>query len=268
LESGHRPVSDEYKLRIYIKIVQLFLEDEESVTAESYLNRAALIINPSTSRIFSLQFKACQARILDFKRDFLKASPKYHELSYLPELQDTDQIDALRSALICAVLAPACPQRSRLLATLYKDERVRQRAEFQQGGLYQILEKMYLDRLLNKKEVEQFSENLKPHQLARHGDNTTVLDRAVTEHNLVAASKLYNNIYLNQLGALLSISEEQAELVAMKMISDGNMEGTIDQIEKILFFTNSKILPTWDAQISGLCHHLDDVADRIAHFSK
>lgn len=43
LESGHRSVSDEYKCRIYIKIVQLLLEDDDAVSADAYLNRNIMV---------------------------------------------------------------------------------------------------------------------------------------------------------------------------------------------------------------------------------
>ena len=45
-----------------------------------------------------------------------------------------------------------------------------------------------------------FSGTLKPHQRALLPDNTTVLERAVMQHNLLAASKLYNNIYIEARG--------------------------------------------------------------------
>ena len=44
-------------------------------------------------------------------------------------------------------------------------------------------------------QVEAFSQTLKPHQKAVTADGSTVLERAVVEHNLAAASRLYNNIY-------------------------------------------------------------------------
>src|SRR5436853_7613809 len=83
------------------------------------------------------------------------------------------------AAITCALLAGAGPQRSRMLATLYKDERVQRLPHFS------ILEKMYLDRVLRPNEVKGFAETLKDHQKARLADGTTVLDRAVIEHNLL-----------------------------------------------------------------------------------
>jgi COP9 signalosome complex subunit 4 len=131
---------------------------------------------------------------------------------------------------VCAVLAGAGPQRSRMLATLYKDDRSQRLPHFS------ILEKMYLDRVLRSNEVSEFAGTLKQHQLALLPDNTTVLDRAVIEHNLLSASKIYNNISFEELGALLGVTPEQAEARASKMMGEGRMSGSIDQIERLIFF--------------------------------
>ena len=70
-------------------------------------------------------------------------------------------------------------------------------------------------------EVEAFGAALKPHQLAAGEDGLTVLSRAVSEHNLLSASKLYNNITVAELGALLGVGRDRAERTAAKMISEG-----------------------------------------------
>ncbi len=66
-----------------------------------------------------------------------------------------------------------------------------------------------MERILRKPEVTKFSSLLKPHQMALLADGSTVLDRAVTEHNLLSASKLYNNISFAELGILLDITAEK-----------------------------------------------------------
>ncbi|KAI8802657.1 PCI domain-containing protein [Cladochytrium replicatum] len=263
LDSGHRNISDDYKLRIYIRIVRLLIEDEDAIGAETYLNRSALLLPTCTDKVVHLQFKGSQARILDYKRQFIQAASKYHELSYHPDMPDDDKIFCLGAAMTCAVLAGAGPQRSRILATLYKDDRVRERPELKSGGVVGILEKMYLDRVLRRAEVEEFERTLKPHQLAKLSDGTTVLDRAVIEHNLLSASKLYNNITFSELGALLAIPPEQAEQIASKMVGEGRLAATIDQIDQLIFFKTATVLSTWDQQITGLCHHLDDIIESL-----
>lgn len=56
------------------------------------------------------------------------------------------------------------------------------------------------------------------------------------EHNLLSASKLYNNITFEELGSLLEISAAKAEKIASQMISEGRMNGDIDQIDHIVHF--------------------------------
>lgn len=65
---------------------------------------------------------------------------------------------------------------------------------------------------------------------------STILDRAVIEHNLLSASKLYNNITFEELGALLEIPPAKAEKIASQMITEGRMNGYIDQIDSIVLF--------------------------------
>lgn len=92
---------------------------------------------------------------------------------------------------------------------------------------FMSISQVYLERILRKPEIEAFAEELKAHQVskwlrnnkfcypslqnrqsyintdasnlllqqkARLPDNFTVLDRAMIEHNLLSASKLYTNI--------------------------------------------------------------------------
>lgn len=72
-------------------------------------------------------WQVCYARILDSKRKFLEAALRYYELSQLEKREiggrrvDEDELQqALSAAITCTILAAAGPQRSRVLATLYK----------------------------------------------------------------------------------------------------------------------------------------------------
>ncbi|KAI9320763.1 putative COP9 signalosome complex subunit [Dichotomocladium elegans] len=292
LDSGHRTISDEYKLGIYIRIVRLLLEVDEAVMADAYLNRAALLIPNSSDFETALLFKLCQARILDAKRKFIEAATKYHELSYVPEVHQDERIQCLTCAVQCTVLAGAGPQRSRLLATLYKDERTHQLPSFS------ILEKTYMDRVIRPHEIAEFFATLQPHHRAKLADGTTVFDRAIREHNLLSASKIYNNITFDELAALLNISAEKAEEIASHMISENRMVGSIDQLEKLISFasggaainernedssiasaaaaaangttqTSRRIEPSmleiskWDSAIQTLCHDIDGIITAI-----
>lgn len=65
-------------------------------------------------------------------------------------------------------------QRSRMLATLFKDERC------QQLATYGILEKMYLDRIIRGNQLQEFAAMLMPHQKATTADGES-------NHNLDAS---------------------------------------------------------------------------------
>ena len=95
---------------------------------------------------------------------------------------------------------------------------------------------MYLERIIRPYQVKEFESVLLPHQKAKTLDGSALLDRAVVEHNLLAASKLYNNIKCEELGNLFDISPEKAEKIASQMISEERMNGYIDQIGSIVHF--------------------------------
>ncbi|XP_010084573.1 PREDICTED: COP9 signalosome complex subunit 4, partial [Pterocles gutturalis] len=220
----------DYKLETYLKIARLYLEDDDPVQAEAYINRASLLQNESTNEQLQIHYKVCYARVLDYRRKFIEAAQRYNELSYKSIVHETERLEALKHALHCTILASAGQQRSRMLATLFKDERC------QQLAAYGILEKMYLDRIIRGNQLQEFAAMLMPHQKATTADGSSILDRAVIEHNLLSASKLYNNITFEELGALLEIPAAKAEKIASQMITEGRMNGFIDQIDGIVHF--------------------------------
>nr|XP_024375288.1 COP9 signalosome complex subunit 4-like isoform X1 [Physcomitrium patens] len=265
LESGQRMLDDAYKLEKCVKIALLYLEDDDAINAEIFIKKASFLVNNCKDEALNLQYKVCYARILDSKRKFLEAALRYYELSQLEKREisgrrvDEDELQqALSAAVTCTILAAAGPQRSRVLATLYKDERC------SKLKIYSILQKVYLERILRKPEVDAFAEELKPHQKALLPDNSTVLDRAMIEHNLLSASKLYTNISFEELGALLGIGPQKAEKIAARMISEDRMRGSIDQVEGVIHFENDiEELQQWDHQIVSICQALNDVLDSM-----
>ncbi|SPO22880.1 related to COP9 - signalosome complex subunit 4 [Ustilago trichophora] len=299
LDSGHRNVSDHFKLSIYVRIVRLLLEGDDPVAADMYLKRASMIIHnvpgalpsqyqlqqeqqgagssnagegrgagedaqvgsasagPSSTRhrledpkVLGLQYRLSQARVYDSQRRFAEAAIRYHELSYVAEIDEDDRARMLSAAVTASILSPAGPQRARTLATLMRDDRTPSLPQ------YTILSKVFLDRVIRPDEIASFEKLLSPHQIAklapssgpvsvsssttavadggphkavRHAPST-VLDRAMIEHNVLSASRLYDNITLAGLGALVDLSPEGAEDIARKMIMQGRLKGWIDQV--------------------------------------
>lgn len=118
LGSGHRSVPNIYKLRIYVRIVRLLLEGDDAVGADTFLKRASMVIHsvpgaaskvgpPSSeeeerlskaseeekieARTLGLQYKLCQARIYDAQRRFAEAAIRFHEVSYVADIDEDER---------------------------------------------------------------------------------------------------------------------------------------------------------------------------------
>ncbi|KAF2480601.1 CSN4 COP9 signalosome complex subunit 4 [Neohortaea acidophila] len=272
LDSTQRSVSDDDKAKVWMRICRCYLEEDDPTNALSHLNKIKQVIFSVTDQATRLQFQLSQARISDSQRNFLDASASYLALSNEPVIDEEERLQALSAAITCAVLAPAGPQRARQLGKLYKDERAVETAE------HSILEKIFLDRLLSPAEVAAFAANLKEHQLAKTSDGSTVLDKAVLEHNLLAVSRLYQNISTAALGTLLGVSEERAEAQCAAMIESNRLSGSIDQIEGAVNFFQAGVansagrrsgdlgdaeLRAWEANVAGLAEEVEKVTTML-----
>lgn len=161
---------------------------------------------------------------------------------------------------------------------------------------------MLLDRILRPAEVKEFEATLKPHQLATIAQSSndrlaasasddvvddttssgagagevvstrigpsTVLDRAVLEHNLLASSKIYNNITFHGLGALLDLTPGAAETMARRMIEQGRLKASIDQVERLIEFEDSKEEDDAQGKAGGLGEVDMQTEDTGAAFTK
>lgn len=273
MDGSQRRLSDAEKAKIWIRIERDYLEENNWNGAETYLNKLKNIMHTITDPELNLHFKLSAARIQDAKREFLAAAQSYHDISLLTVIAEEERLHTLAMAIKCAILAPAGPPRSRVLGRLYKDER--------SAGLeeYGILEKIFLDRLLAPAEVAKFAEGLQDHQLAITSDGSTVLDRAVVEHNLLGASRLYSNIGFEALGHLLGLDADKAEDTTARMIEQGRLAGWIDQIDRIIWFGGGeasgekgsgraeavvgKELRRWDANVQALAEELEQVTNSL-----
>ncbi|CAG8984219.1 hypothetical protein HYALB_00004202 [Hymenoscyphus albidus] len=273
LESSQRKWTNEDKVKFWIRITRNYLEVDDTTLAEQYLNKAKNLIYTVEDNDLNLHFKLSQARIQDARRNFLAATQGYQDISIMPVVTEDERLHTLSMAIKCAVLAPAGPLRSRALGRLYKDERAATLEE------YPILEKMFLDRLLSPEEVAKFAEGLAPHQLAKTSDGSTVLAKAVVEHNLRGASRMYNNIGFDALGLLLGLDADKAEDTTARMIEQGRLVGRIDQVERVIWFEGGeatgekgsgraegvvgKELRRWDANVQGLTEEVEKVTSEL-----
>ncbi|PNS18588.1 COP9 signalosome complex subunit 4 [Sphaceloma murrayae] len=264
LDSSQRSVSDDDKAQTWIRITRCYLEEDDPTSALTYLNRVKNVIHGVTDTTVRLQFQLSQARISDSQRNFADASRTYYAISQETIIDEDERLQALSAAVTCAILTPAGPQRTQQLSRLFRDERA---ASIEEHG---ILEKIFLDRVLAPSEVKAFSEKLQPHQLALTSDGSTVLDKAVLEHNLLAASRLYRNIGTGQLGDMLGVDAERAEVYAAQMIEQGRLKGEIDQIEGLIYFERGEGARgkggdrrVWDDNVRKLAEEVERVTTMI-----
>lgn len=257
---------------INVRISYLFIQAGSVELADNFLGRATSHLNNEfitpTDR---LQHRVCLAHILDLKRRFEDAAHRYYILaidsSSFNQKQQPKEEDSqfsssshLIHAITCAILAPAGPRRSRLLAMLYNDDRSKEL------DIYPLLQSIHMGRLLQKHHVDRLRPTLQPHQLKTHPDGDTVLDHAIIEHNMLAISRMYSNIGLGQLADLLNVSPEKAEKTARVMINEKRMIASIDQVEHMLQFSSQSAtanIQHWDNLIASLCAQVDDCVDSI-----
>lgn len=275
LDGSARRVSQEDKVRVWVRIVRDYLEVDDSTAAEAYLNKLKGVIFDVADAELNLHFRLSQARINDAKREFLAASTAYHDISYSAAVAEDDRLHTLSMAIKCAILAPAGPTRSRVLARLYKDDR----AAAHLPDDYAMLEKIFLNRLLAPAEVDKFAQGLQPHQLATTADGSTVLAKAIVEHNLLGVSRLYRNIQLAHLAALLGLEPARAEDTTARMIEQGRLLGRIDQIAGLVWFEGGdasgvkgsgraesavdRELRQWDANVQGLAEEVENITNQL-----
>ena len=146
-----------------------------------------------------------------------------------------------------------------------------------------------MEQLLRNPQVENFEKSLMTHQKAVLGNGLTVLDQAVLEHNMVAISKIYNNISLSELGLLLEIDATKAEKIVALMIMENRLKGSIDQMLEMVNFVNGKclivnsfrkpmnevystynlpnvdddVLQKWDERITSLCFDINNCLESV-----
>lgn len=169
--SSHFP--NDLKVRVHCEAAEHWFEEEDSVNAESHINKAAHIIHLVDSQELIIRYKVSHSRVQDSKRKFELAAQSYYSLSIQEGVDPDDLETLLNMALTCAVLAPAGDMKSRIITSLYKDERSK-KLEF-----YNLLDAMFSDKVIRKADVKAFEESLQPHQKTASADGYTVLDKAL-----------------------------------------------------------------------------------------
>ena len=257
MEAGLRSNDETYKVSVWVRIAEIALSVDDEVVADTYSGKAWPHLKKVKDAALRLRFQTVFAEVNDSKRKFIDAAQRFYELSH-EDIQD--HVPALRKATICVLLADVGPRRSRLLQTLYTDERMEQI-----GDLKQVLNKVYHNRILRPKDSELLAPHLLAHHKAQTANRKTVVENAIIQHNLLSASKLYYNISFTELGALLGLSSAEAEKICAKMVAEDRLKATIDQIDELIIFAADSAAPItqWDNQISAACNSVAILSDSL-----
>jgi len=235
----------------------LYLAEEKYREAELFVNKCRDFINALDIPEFTkIKFWSAMAQVQDANQKYHQAAAGYLRLSE-KIVSPKESLEKLEQGMKCTILSPAGPNRARLLAKFYKDER-----SSQLPGA-KLVEKMFMERLIEKSDYAAFEETLAEHQMRLTKEGWTLLQKAVIEHNLIAASKVYNNISLEDLAKILSVNVEGAENIAASMIAQGRLTGKIDQTKALLHFDSRHVLQNWDANIETLCNSVNGIFEKI-----
>ncbi|KAL6312477.1 hypothetical protein AAG906_021693 [Vitis piasezkii] len=114
LDSTVRVIDDTLRLSKCVQRARLYLEDDDAVNAEAFINKASFLFSNSQHEVLNLQYKVCYARILDLKRKFLEAALRYYDISHIEKRQIGDELideealeQALSAVVTCTILAAA-----------------------------------------------------------------------------------------------------------------------------------------------------------------
>jgi len=257
-EGMNAKVSVDEKAEVYVQIAEHWFEEDDSVNAEKYINKAAHIIYDVQDPQIVIRYRICHAKISDSKRKFILAAHSYYALSNQESVVPEELLQLLEMALTCALLAPAGPQKSRILSVIHKDERSRKLAH------YEILEKMFYGRVIKKPEVKAFEETLQVHQNIVSKDGYTVLEKALLEHNIEVISKIYKNISFEELGRFLEIATDKAEKIIAQMAMEKRIQAQLDQRERMVEFeSDSKQVTMFNSQISHVCNEVNQLIAEV-----
>jgi len=246
------------KVKAWVRAAQLYVADSLFREAEMFIQKVGQVIKFAKGQKidakYTRRYMSANASVQDFQGKFHSAANEYYKLStIIPDPEES--MGKLTNGLKCVLLAPG----SSLLSNYYKDERC--------VGIpgFNVVEKMFLQRFIEKKDYEEFEKTLSEHQTHVGREGWTILEKAIIEHNLIAASNVYTNISMSNLGLVLGVPTEKAEAISSKMITDGRLKGTIDQNKGTLQFLphGYSELSAWDTHVGIACSSVNTIFDQL-----
>lgn len=254
-----RKIKEPERMEYYVRILDNYMDTDmipEAMLTCGKAQKVSTKARRNNEKIpieIELKFKFLYTRLMDTNRKFLAAASIYYELSQSTIIKPEDIPRLIENAIRSCIIGPAGPQKSRILGLLYKDDRVKT------SPYYSILEKMLMEKVISKKEIEAFENSLEPHQKTKYPDGYTILEKALLENNIVSISKLYKAISITGLSDALSLSQSQAEKLISSMIFEKRLNAKIDQLSgTISFLQEGDVVTNFSKQVTSICRSLEE----------
>jgi COP9 signalosome complex subunit 4 len=154
---------------MFSSFLEAYLEDDEAMEAEIFVNKASSFMNNTSNWSLQLRYRVTSARVMDANRKFLDAAARYYEISSTTNtnINQNDLLELLGKSITCAVLGKAGIQRGRLISIISKDPRLSKLEHHSQySGHPAVLRKIHGGQLLRANEFSTFENSLLPHQKA------------------------------------------------------------------------------------------------------
>jgi len=118
--------------------------------------------------------------------------------------------------------------------------------------------------------MSALSETLSEAHRSNKSGGDTVAERAIMQHNVLAAARVYKNMKIERLAELLHTTPFKAESIVGNMINERRLSGSIDQKENVIRFgTGTTNIERWDHRIQATCDQVDccleDIVRKYPH---
>ncbi|KAJ2782345.1 hypothetical protein H4R18_002329 [Coemansia javaensis] len=251
-DQSQRTHSAREMLAVHMEAIELFLAAGRPEQAAQVQIRAAPLLGQVADPGETARYRYFQARTNELSLKYIEAATMYHAIAQSGAGGEARQREALERAIQCAVVASAGPQKMRVMADLHREELA--------AALpcYGLLGRMVQRRLVGPAELQQLGGLLEAGRdspdaaaaAAAAAAKAQLLDHAVREHNVFVLSSLYANMRFENLGRMLGVGADEAELLCARMIEEGRMKGRIDQVDGVITFEGAREVKEVSAAIS------------------
>uniref|UniRef100_A0AC35FLF9 PCI domain-containing protein n=1 Tax=Panagrolaimus sp. PS1159 TaxID=55785 RepID=A0AC35FLF9_9BILA len=83
------------------------------------------------------------------------------------------------------------------------------------------------------------------------------------EQNIIAISKIFDNITFDKLAKLLNTDKNTVEKTAAEMVNQGRLKASLDQAHSLIYFQKSEDVVSIDQQFLRACQESNTIYNRI-----